>query len=194
MKFLVIYAHPVASSFVAALHRCVVDTLVAKGHEVDDCDLYAERFDPVLSREERLAYHSPDVNQVRVQDDVQRLKAADAVVFVFPTWYYGMPAILKGYFDRVWLPGVAFEIVAGRVRPTLGHIRTFGVVTTYGSPWWINTLVFLDPNRKAFLRGFRRLLPKRTRTLWLACYGMDRISAEERERFLATVQRRFHTL
>lgn len=194
MKFLVIYAHPVATSFVAAVHRCVVDTLVANGHDVDDCDLYAERFDPVLSRDERLAYHSPGVNQCGVQNEVRRLKAAEAVVFVFPTWYYGMPAILKGYFDRVWVPGVAFEIVEGRVRPTLGHIHAIGVVTTYGSPWWLNTFVFRDPNRKAFLHGFRRLLPKHARTLWLAQYDMDRISACGRERFLENVRRRFGEL
>ena len=194
MRFLVLYAHPVSTSFAAALHRCIVDTLAAGGHEVDDCDLYAEQFDPVLSREERLAYHSPGPNQVRVQKEVERLKACEAVIFVYPSWYYGPPAILKGYFDRVWVPGVAFDIVSGRVRPRLDHIRVFGVVTTYGSPWSVNAWIFGDPNKRAFMRGFRRLVPQRARAIWLAQYDMDRIKDEDRQRFLKLVERTFREL
>ncbi len=57
MNVLVLYAHPVETSFNAALHRPIVERLTAAGHEVDDCDLYAEDFDPRLTRDERLGYH-----------------------------------------------------------------------------------------------------------------------------------------
>src|SRR5205085_5112672 len=121
-RFLVIYAHPVPDSYVGALRRCVTQALTQAGHEVDDCDLYAEAFDPVMSREERAVYH--DVTRNRPADDthVSRLLRAEGLVFVFPTWWYGIPAILKGYLDRVWLPGVAFEVDNGRTRPLLRHI------------------------------------------------------------------------
>ena len=58
---------------------------------------------------------------------------------VYPTWWYGLPAILKGYFDRVWAPGIAFDIGADGVFQTdrLANIRKLGVVTRYGSPWWL---------------------------------------------------------
>jgi putative NADPH-quinone reductase len=160
------------------------------GHDVDDCDLYAERFDPVLTCTEHLLYRDSPANQQAVKDQVQRLLRCEGVVFVFPTWYYGMPAILKGYFDRVWLPGVAFEMVAGRTMSMLNHIRCFGVVTTYGSPRWLNTLVLGDPNKKVFMCGMRRLVSRTARTLWLARYGMDSIGNAERERFLKTVSRK----
>src|SRR4051812_29803009 len=89
MRVLVIFAHPLADSFAAALHRAVVATLLQGGHEVDDCDLYAEGFDPVLSAGERRAYNtqSPDLSAVALH--VGRLKAADALVLCFPTWWYG---------------------------------------------------------------------------------------------------------
>jgi hypothetical protein len=107
---------------------------------------------------------------------------------VFPAWYYGMPAILKGYLDRVWLPGVAFEIVGGRPRPLLGHIDRFGVVTTYGASRWINDVVVGDPNRKVFMRGLSRLVSRSSRKLWLAQYGMDSIGPEKRALFLRKVE------
>ena len=194
MRFLVLYAHPVASSFVATLHQHVVQTLRVIGHEVDDCDLYAERFQPILTHDERVVYEDADVNQESVKEHVQRLRQCDGILFVFPTWFYGMPAILKGYFDRVWLPGVAFEIVAGRTKPLLQHIKHFGVVTTYGSPWWLNMLVLGNPNRKVFMRGIRHLVAPAARTLWLAQYGMDVADEAQRQRFLATVQRRLERL
>jgi putative NADPH-quinone reductase len=98
--------------------------------------------------------------------------------------------MLKGYIDRVWLPGVAFELVGGRTRPLLQHIVRFAVVTTYGSSWWLNKLILGDPNRKVFMRGIRHLFSPRARTMWLAQYGMDHIGPAKRELFLRKVERR----
>ena len=91
---------------------------MAAGHEVDDCDLYAENFQPVLTAGERRAYHSPTPDTASVVREIERLRRAEGLVFVFPTWWFGMPAILKGYIDRVWIPGVAFELKNGRTLPS----------------------------------------------------------------------------
>jgi putative NADPH-quinone reductase len=192
MRFLVVYAHPVEDSFVAALHRCTVAALRAAGHTVDDFDLYAEGFDPALTRDERIAYHDVARNRGAVAKEIQRLLLCDGLVFVFPTWWYGMPAMLKGYIDRVWLPGVAFELDGGRTRPLLHNIVRFGVVTTYGSPWWLNMLIG-DPCRSTFMRGIRLLCARHAQTLWLAQYGMDDITAEARARFLSKVEQQMRT-
>ena len=193
MRFLVIYAHPVKESFVSALHDCVVSALRAAGHEVDDCDLYAEGFAPVLSREERIAYYDVAVDRTHVSKDIERLQRCNGLVLVFPTWWYGMPAILKGYIDRVWLPGVVFKLDRGRTRPILDNIEHFVVVTTYGSPWWLNKLIF-DPNRSMLMRGIRLLFPRVPRALWLAQYGMDSADAAAREKFLRKVERELREL
>src|SRR5580704_14187490 len=96
MRVLVLYAHPVETSFSAALHRQVVESLRGRGHDVDDCDLNVEGFDPVMSRQQRLDYHNTAINRASVAPYVDRLLAAEAIVFVFPVWNYGFPAIMKG--------------------------------------------------------------------------------------------------
>jgi NAD(P)H dehydrogenase (quinone) len=190
MRFLVVYAHPVKDSFQSAIHRCVISTLRDVGHDADDCDLYAEGFQPVMSSNERQVYHDITANRTdRLTNYTQRLVDADGIVFVFPTWWYGMPAILKGYFDRVWLPGVAFEVVDGRTRPLLKHIVRYAVVTTYGSPWWLNKLLFGDPNRRVLMRCIRHLVSPDARTMWIAQYGLDNMGYADRKRFLEDVSR-----
>jgi NAD(P)H dehydrogenase (quinone) len=191
MRFLVVYAHPVEESFQSALHRRIVKTLTEAGHEVDDCDLYAEGFQPVLTRGERRAYHDADANREFATGEIRRLLRCQGLVLVFPTWWFGMPAILKGWFDRVWLPGVAFDLADGRTRPLLHHIERFSVVTTYGSPWWVIKLMG-DPNRRVLMRGMRPLLC-RARMLWLAKYNMDFADEAARDRFLKRVERRMRT-
>jgi NAD(P)H dehydrogenase (quinone) len=189
MKFLVIYAHPMEHSYQSALHRCVVDSLTNAGHEVDDFDLYAERFQPVLTSEERRTYHNAADNRGQVLKGIERLQSCQGIVMVFPTWWYGMPAIMKGYFDRVWIPGVAFDVVDGRTRPLLQHITKFCVVTTYGSPWWLNTFMG-DPSRRVLMRGISHLFSSKVQKLWLAKYGLDHIDTASRERFLSRVGQR----
>jgi putative NADPH-quinone reductase len=192
MRYLVLYAHPDPQSYAAALHRCVVETLKERGHEVDDCDLYAESFEPVLSLEERHKYNDERASHPEVEDYIRRLKEAQGIVFVFAAWWYGMPAILKGYLDRVWLPGVAFKLADGRVESLMHHIQRFGVVTTYGAPRLINEVLLGDPNRRVLMKGLGRLASKSARKLWLAQYAMDSVSANARARFLTLVKTKVH--
>lgn len=193
MRFLIVYAHPADDSFQCALHRLVVKTLIESGHDVDDCDLYAEQFQPVLSPAEHRAYHNTNTNRAFAQKEIERLLRCQGLVLIFPTWWYGMPAILKGYLDRVWIPGIAFELVNGRTRPLLQNIVRFAVVTTYGSPWWLNNLMG-DPNKRVFTRGISHLFANRCRVLWLAKCGLDFIDIRARNRFLRRVERDIRTL
>ncbi len=188
MRVLVIYAHPVETSFNAAAHKIVVETLTRAGHEVDDCDLYAEGFNPVLSREERLAYHDISRNTAPVADYVARLRRAEGVVFVFPTWSFGPPAILKGFFDRVMMPGVSFEITPDKwTRPLLGHIRRVAAVVTYGRPWWQVRFGIGDLPRAQIMRHFRWTCSRSAKFSYLALYHMNQASDLERQAFLDRV-------
>jgi NAD(P)H dehydrogenase (quinone) len=189
MRFLVVYAHPLDDSFHSALHRQVVRALNDAGHEVDDCDLYAEGFQPVLSAEERRAYHDAGANGGFAPREIERLRRCQGLVLVFPTWWFGMPAILKGWFDRVWLPGVAFALAGGQTRPLLHQIERFAVVTTYGSPWWVIRLMLGDPNRRVLMRGIRILMSRGVRTRWFAKYDMDDADPASCSRFLHKVGR-----
>ncbi len=191
MRVLVVYAHPLADSFAAALHRTIVAALQRRSHDVDDCDLYAEGFDPVLTAAERRAYNGPNPELAAVAEYVARLRAADALVLCFPTWWYGMPAILKGYFDRVWAQGVAFRLPegGGAIRPALVNIKKVLVVTTYGAPWWLIRLVLRDPVRAVALGGLGRLCAPGADKRFLALYNIDAASGERCAAFLARVER-----
>jgi NAD(P)H dehydrogenase (quinone) len=188
VRVLLIFCHPVEGSYHAALHQAAKAVLARAGHEVDDLDLYAERFDPVLSREERLSYHDLAVNRRNVQGYVDRLLRAEALVLCFPIWSYGPPAMLKGFFDRVLLPGVSFSLKNGRVRPRLTHIRKLAAVVSYGQPRWRAWLAG-DPPRKLITRYLRYSTGLGTRVIYLAHYGMNLSTEATRRRFLEKVER-----
>jgi NAD(P)H dehydrogenase (quinone) len=187
MRVLVLYAHPVETSFQASLHKRVVEILRSAGHQVDDCDLYAEGFSPVLTREERLDYHDTGVNCCAVEPYVSRVRAAEALVLVFPVWNFGYPAILKGFFDRVFLPGVSFDLNAdGSVTGLLTHIRKIAAVVTYGGTRF-RALLAGDPPRKAVKRVLWGQTSVSTSVSYHAYYDMNRSTEASRARFLAKV-------
>ena len=189
----VLHAHPVPESFNAELHARVLESLGARGWELDDCDLYAEGFDPVLSREERRGYHDVASNTAPVEDYVARLRAADALVLVFPVWNFGYPAIMKGFFDRVFLPGVSFRIEDGKVAPALANIRRLAAVCTYGGSRLRATLAG-DPPRKVVTRALRYVCHRDVRMRYLAMYDMNRAADSARAAFLSRVGREMRSL
>lgn len=183
MRVLVVYSHPVETSYQSALHQQVLASLRQAGHEVDDCDLYAEGFDPVMSRDERLGYHRVPDNRTPVAAYVDRLMWAEAVVFCFPTWCFGLPAMLKGFFDRVFMPGVAFDMSdPAHVKPALTHLKHVAGVVTYGRPRW-TAWAMGDPPRKIITRYMRRLAGPGARTTYLACYHLNVATPERLARF-----------
>jgi NAD(P)H dehydrogenase (quinone) len=188
MRVLVLYAHPVETSFVAALHGAAVESLRKAGHEVDDCDLYAEGFDPVLSRQERLDYHDLDINRRAVDAYVERVLRAEGLVLVHPVWNFGYPAILKGFFDRVFVPGVSFRLENGRVWPNLHNIRKLGAVVTYGGDR-MRALLMGDPPRRILKRVVRACIHPTAKTRYLALYDMNRNDDAARTAFLERVRK-----
>ena len=136
MRVLLIYCHPNPESFTAALRAAAERGLAAAGHDVRVADLYGEEFDPVLRREERAAYHTAGENERPIAAEIERIKWAEALVFVYPTWWYGQPAMLKGWLDRVWVPHVTFTMPT-ETKPigrNMTNIRIIVAVTTLGSP------------------------------------------------------------
>ena len=193
MRILVLFAHPVETSFGAALHERVVRALRARGHHVDDCDLYAEKFDPVMGREERIAYNDLSVNRRNVGPYVDRLLAAEALVLVFPVWNMGFPAILKGFVDRVFIPGVSFTLDDnGDFAPTLTNIKRLGAVATYGAGP-VLTLMMGDPPRRVVARSLRSSCAPGAPCDYLAHHDMNHSHPERRKRFLSRVEAHFST-
>jgi NAD(P)H dehydrogenase (quinone) len=190
MHVLLIHCHPRPDSFSSALRDAAVAGLTASGHAIEQRDLYAEGFDPVLSTYQRGVYFDEAANVLGLEDHVAALRRAEALVLVYPTWWFGMPAMLKGWLDRVWLPGVAFHLGGPKaLLPLLTKIQKIAVVTTYGSPWWLLWWVGW-PDRRVVRRGLRPLCAGGCRVLWLGLTGMDVDRPRRRARFLAHVRSR----
>jgi NAD(P)H dehydrogenase (quinone) len=195
MNVVVVHSHPSPDSFNHTLFVTVVDALTAGGHHVDAMDLYADGFQPAMTAAERHAYHgdNPIVDPL-VQRYADAVDRADALVFVYPTWWSGLPAAAKGWLEKVMVPGVAFgfDERSGKVKPRLQHVRRIAAVTTYGSPKRSVRLVN-DNGRRTLLRALRVSTGFRTRTTWLGLYAVDQSTPEQREAFVAAVGREFRS-
>ena len=189
MLIQVVHSHPLEDSFNHSLFHTIVETLRSR-HEVIATDLDRERFSPVMTEAERRSYYSEPYAEEGVASLIGQLRRIDGIIFCFPHWWFSMPAMLKGYFDRVWAPGTAFahDLAGGRIRPLLTNIRHFGVVTSYGSPWWLTRLVMGDPGRKVLMRSLKPMCGQAVRSFYLAHYDMDRSTAASRTAFEARVR------
>ena len=115
---------------------------------------------------------------------VERLRRAEALVLSFPVWNYGYPAILKGFFDRVFLPGVSFELVNGKAQPLLHNISKVAAVTTYGGSRF-RAMLMGDPPRKIVNRLMRATVKPGAPVSYLAHYSMNVSTDQSREAFHA---------
>ncbi|MBI5784826.1 MAG: NAD(P)H-dependent oxidoreductase [Rhodocyclales bacterium] len=150
MKCLVVVAHPVADSLCHTLAHAAIEALGAAGHEVAIEDLCQSGFAPALTAAERQSYYRPPYDASAIEPQIARLLAAEALVLVFPTWWFGFPAVLKGWFDRVWAPGVAYDHADdyGPIRPRLHDLKRTLAVTSLGAPWWVDRFVLRQPVKK----------------------------------------------
>ena len=187
MRVLVLHSHPLDESYGRALYRQTCESLTKAGHEVDGCNLYAEGFDPVLSARDRSIYHTYPDNTDLVKPYVERLRQAEALVIVTPVWNFGFPAMLKGYFDRVWLPGVSFKLEDGRLTPTLRHIRKLSAVMTYGATP-MRAFLAGNPPKKIVTRVLRAQIKLGAPVKYLAHYDMNNCTEQTRAAFLERVK------
>ena len=201
MKVFIVHAHPEPTSFCAALKDAAVARLSSRGHEVVVTDLYAEGFNPVAGRHDFLSMH--DARRFHYQDeqlhaargggfspelrrDQERLLWCDLLMFVFPLWWSNMPAILKGWVDRVLAYGVAyldvlrFEKGMLRGRCGLACVTTGGTVERF-SPGGVYGPIeqILRPVQRGVFEylGLEALPP-------FAAYAAPRVDDETRAAYL----------
>ncbi len=192
MKALIVYCHPREGSFTSAIRDLVADKLAQAGAEVRLNDLYARGFDPILSAREHENYLDTPANRVPVAEDVEDIRWCDTLIFIYPTWWYGLPAMLKGWLDRTLLPDVAFFMPRQEgetIKPGLRHINRIAVFTTCGASWWLTGIIGA-PGRRTLLRGVGFLCAPRRKTTFAAHYLMDGSSDESRRKHLDRVARK----
>jgi putative NADPH-quinone reductase len=184
-RALVVLAHPMAGSLCGHLAARVEAMAQAQGWAVSLRDLSAEGFDPRLTAGERSSYYSRFRSEA--EKELEDLSSAEVVILVFPTWWFGFPAVLKGWFDRVWAPGTAFDHSPGYgpMIPRLGGLREVLAVTTMGAPGWVDWLVMRRPLARVLRWGIVRPCAPNARVTWRALYRAEgvepsRLAAFER--------------
>src|ERR1035441_7336204 len=133
MKHLIVVAHPAEDSFTKGLTRSYAAELERLGHSQRTCDLYRMGFDPVLAAQELVPVstdHPARADVAKAQDDI---RAADVVTVIYPLWWLSMPAMMKGYIDRVFARGFAYESRDGVVHGLLSGKKAV-LVTISGAP------------------------------------------------------------
>lgn len=195
MKVYLVHCHPSSTSITAAARDRALAGLRAGGHEVRVHDLYAEGFVPELSAWERTNHLEPPDTKPDIAPYAENLGWCDALVLVYPTWWSGQPAMLKGWIDRVWVAGVAYDLPPGanRIRPRLHNLRRLVAITTHGSTKFVNALEG-EGGKRILTRSLRVLCSKRARTKWIALYNIDRSTDAERAAYLARVEREMRDL
>ncbi|MCW8906738.1 MAG: NAD(P)H-dependent oxidoreductase [Sedimenticola sp.] len=185
MKCLVVKTHPLSNSLCSSLTERTIRKLQAAGHSVLVEDLYDQSFGPSLTEAERRSYYDGPYESELVASQVERLLEAEAVVLLFPTWWFGFPAILKGWFDRVWAPGVAYDHADryGPIKPRLTNLRHMLAITSLGSPWWVDRLVMRQPVRRVLKTAIVGTCAPNCRFRMLSLYRSEQLSQGQVERF-----------
>ena len=191
MKCLVVTTHPVKDSFCKALTQHVVSILTAAGHEVTVEDLYEEGFQPALTAKERQSYYGERYDSSDVAVQVKRLQAAETLVLLFPTWWFGFPAMLKGWFDRVWGPGIAYDHATdfGPIKPRLDNLKKVLVITTLGAPWWVDLLVMRQPLKRVLKVGLLGACAKDSTLKYLSLYNSEKLDEVRIDQFKSKIER-----
>jgi putative NADPH-quinone reductase len=190
-----VHAHPSPESLNRALFELSCETLAARGHAVERLDLDDAVVEPVLDADGRRHYPAHRANARPVAAELERLKRANGLIFVSPTWWYAQPAMLKDGVDRVLVAHVCFTMPNGQrpIGPLLEHVQLLGGISTYGAPWWFTRWV-RDPGRRILMRGIKPLLHPRWRSFRCALHRMDSAGAAERDAFKRRVRRRLERL
>ena len=193
-RVLVVSCHPLPDSLIGAARERTLAGLERTSAEVRHRDLYVEGFVPELSADEQRHHIEPGVSD-DVRDHADDLRWCDTLVLVYPTWWSGQPAMLKGWFDRVWASGVAFDLPPGAstIRPRLQNIRHLVAVTSHGSSRFLNGIQG-PTGRRTFFRWLRVLCHPLARCHWIAFYGVDTRPDTDRAEFLDRVEERIADL
>jgi NAD(P)H dehydrogenase (quinone) len=212
MNALIVRAHHEPKSFCSALAHQAAKTLASLGHKIAISDLYVSGFDPVSDRRNFLAVNNPEYLKQQAEEafaskfngfvptlenEMRKLEDADLLIFVFPMWWFGMPAILKGWVDRVFASG---RIYGGTklYENGLGHAQKRGLIimTTGGGP---DVYGGYGPNPSLS----NILAPIQHGVFWFVgflpldpfiAWSPARISQEERLQYLLELDRRLRNL
>ena len=190
MKTLVVYNHPYEGSFCHAILEKVVEGALLKG-EVDVIDLDNDKFNPVMSQEDLLGFIKHKIVDEKAQDYAERIREADNLVLIFPIWWELMPAMMKGFIDKVVFPGTFYEYTKSGygMKTLVPNLKKVTVITTMNTPKLIYRLIYGNALKNALVKGtFKKAGIKNVE--WISFNMVKSSSVEKRNSWLETVKRK----
>ena len=194
MRTLIVFNHPYKGSYCNALLQSVINGLKKAQNEVDVIYLDKEDFNPVMTAADLKAFRDKQPIDPKVLEYKQRLEKADSLVFIFPIWWELMPALTKGFIDKVMFPGLAYDYTNKantRMKPLL-NIKKITLITTMNTPKWLYCLLFGNAIKKALLLGTFFKMGYRN-LKWISYNQVKMVTSEKRTQWLNKLEQRFAT-
>jgi len=186
---LLVTCHPSPTSLCGQIAASVADTLRPRRGQVIVEDLHGQGFNPVVSRQELRTYYRDEL-PADVAPLAEHLRAAEELVFVLPVWMYHMPALLKGYFDRVWRPHVSFTIDGDVIRPLLLHVRHLTAIVCHGMDRAVAEAAG-DGTGAFFAQSLPSILPGLETNTRFDLFALDTAPADEVRQQIDRIRRHF---
>ena len=194
MKVVIVFNHPYNGSYCNAILNSVITGLQKAFHEVDLIHLDNENFNPVMTSADLEAF----VNRMPVDPKVieykERLEKADHLIFIFPIWWELMPAMTKGFIDKVIFPGVAYDYKPnGFMTKRFHNLKGLTLITTMNTHSLGYRLIFGNAIKRAFFTGTFWKMGYKNRK-WINLSMVKFVSAEKRKKWLLQIEKKFERL
>lgn len=195
MRVAIVFNHPYEGSYCHAILDSVKGGLDKAGHKTDVIHLDQDQFNPVMTAKDLLAFRNKKSIDPQALDYIQRIKAADHLVFIFPIWWELMPALMKGFIDKVIFPGETYEYTrSGYGMVTLmDNLKSATVITTMNTPAMMYKFMYGDAIKKSLIRGTLKKSGIKN-VKWLSLNMVKASSREKREKWLGKIEKRFTDL
>ncbi|HTE31668.1 MAG TPA: NAD(P)H-dependent oxidoreductase [Chryseolinea sp.] len=196
MKVVVVFNHPYDGSYCNAILQSVIAGIRKGNHEVDVIHLDKDGFNPVMTAEDLKAYKCQNSIDPKVLEYKSRIDQADHLIFIFPIWWELMPALTKGFIDKVIFPGVAYEYGNKnhtRMNPLWIKIKGITMITTMNSPGILYWGVFGNAIQRAVMRGTFWKMGYKNRK-WISLNMVKMVSEDKRKKWLTKLEEKFTTL
>lgn len=191
MKVAIVFNHPYEGSYCNAILDSVTRGLKQANQEVDIINLDKDGFNPVMTSQDLKAFRDKQPVDTQVIEYKNRLEKAEHLIFIFPIWWELMPALMKGFVDKVIFPGVFYDYVNGsttKMIPLMTNIKGVTVITTMNTPHILYRLVFGNAIQKAFMRGTFWKLGYKNRK-WISFNMVKQVSVEKRKMWLTKIEK-----
>ena len=193
MKVVIVFNHPYDGSFCNAILQAVTTGLTKANHQIELIHLDKDNFNPVMTASDLKAFRDKKPVDPKVIEYNERIKDANHLIFIFPIWWELMPALMKGFVDKVIFPGVAYDYKDATntyMKPLWTKLNGITMITTMNTPRWAYWLIFGNAIKKALLLGSFWKMGYKNRK-WINLNSVKLVTKEKRAKWLVKLENEF---